>query len=71
MVDEAARDFEPHRIVYYLTELAGQFHSYYNKTKVVTDDRQVSEARLYLLTATRQVLRNALRLLGVSAPDKM
>ncbi len=71
VVDEAARDFEPHRIVYYLTELAGQFHSYYNKTKVVTDDHQVSEARLYLLAATRLVLRNALRLLGVSAPDKM
>ena len=71
VVDEAARDFEPHRIVYYLTELAGQFHSYYNKTKVVTDDRQVSEARLFLLSVTRQVLRNALSLLGVSAPDKM
>ncbi|MGE3550489.1 MAG: arginine--tRNA ligase, partial [Geobacter sp.] len=71
VIDEAARDFEPHRIVYYLTELAGQFHSYYNKTKVVTDDRQVSEARLFLLSVTRQVLRNALSLLGVSAPDKM
>jgi arginyl-tRNA synthetase len=71
VVDEAARDFEPHRIVYYLNELAGQFHSYYNKTKVVTDDRQVSEARLFLLAVTRQVLRNALSLLGVSAPDKM
>ena len=71
VVDEAARDFEPHRIVYYLSELAGQFHSYYNKTKVVTDDRQVSQARLYLLQITRQVLRNALRLLGVSAPEKM
>lgn len=68
---EAARDFEPHRIVYYLTELAGQFHSYYNKTKVVTEDRQTSEARLYLLAATRTVLQNALALLGVSAPEKM
>lgn len=71
VVDEAARDFEPHRLVYYLTELAGQFHSYYNKTKVVGEDRSVSEARLYLLSITRLVLRNALRLLGVSAPEKM
>lgn len=71
IVDEAARDFEPHRVVYYLNDLAGQFHSYYNKTKVITDDRAVSEARLYLLAVTRLILRNALRLLGVSAPDKM
>ncbi|CAH2030861.1 arginine--tRNA ligase [Trichlorobacter ammonificans] len=70
-VEEAARDFEPHRLVYYLTDLAGRFHSYYNKTKVVTDDRTTSEARLYLLSVTRQVLRNALGLLGVSAPDEM
>jgi len=70
-VDDAAREFEPHKIVYYLTELAGQFHSYYNKTKVVTDDRSVSAARLYLLARIRQVLHNALALLGVSAPERM
>ncbi len=70
-VDEAAREFEPHKIVYYLTELAGQFHSYYNKTKVVTDNAELSEARLYLLQQIKQVLRNALALLGVSAPERM
>lgn len=70
-VDEAAREFEPHKIVYYLTELAGQFHSYYNKTKVVTDDPSLSAARLYLLARVRQVIKNALGLLGVSAPDRM
>lgn len=70
-VDEAAREFEPHKIVYYLTELASQFHSYYNKTKVVTDDAITSAARLYLLARTRQVLQNALALLGVSAPERM
>ncbi len=70
-VDEAARDFEPHRIVYYLTELACQFHSFYNKTKVLSDDLSLSVARLYLLAQIRQVLRNALALLGVSAPEKM
>jgi len=71
IVDEAAREFEPHKIVYYLSELAGQFHSYYNKTKVVTDDAAQSAARLYLLARTRQVVRNALALLGVSAPERM
>ncbi len=70
-IDEAAREFEPHKIVYYLSELAGQFHSYYNKTKVVTDDAAQSAARLYLLARTRQVVRNALALLGVSAPERM
>lgn len=71
VVDEAARDFEPHKIAYYLTELAGQFHSYYNKTKVVTEDRVLTTARLYLLARIRQVLQNALGLLGVSAPERM
>ncbi len=70
-VDEAAKEFETHKIVYYLTDLAGQFHSYYNKTKVVSDNMELSEARLYLLQQTRQVLRNALALLGVSAPERM
>lgn len=70
-VDEAAREFEPHKIVYYLTELAGQFHSYYNKTKVITDDIALSTARLYLLARIRQVVRNSLNLLGVSAPERM
>jgi arginyl-tRNA synthetase len=70
-VDESAREFEPHKIVYYLTELAGQFHSYYNKTKVVTDDATLSAARLYLLARVRQVIKNALGLLGVSAPERM
>ncbi len=70
-VEDAARELEPHRMVYFLTELAGQFHSYYNKAKVVTEDRQLSEARLYLLARTRQVLRNSLSLLGVSAPERM
>jgi len=70
-VDDAAQEFEPHKIVYYLTELAGQFHSYYNKSKVVTEDTSLSIARLYLLARTRQVIQNALTLLGVSAPEKM
>lgn len=70
-VEDAALNLEPHKIVYFLTELAGQFHSYYNKTKVVTDDTELSTARLYMLARIRQVLRNALALLGVSAPERM
>lgn len=70
-VDDAAQEFAPHKIVYYLTELAGQFHSYYNKTKVVTENPDVTLARLYLLQRIRQVLGNALALLGVSAPERM
>lgn len=71
VVDEAAREFETHKIVYYLTELAGLFHSYYNKTKVLGDDLALTRVRLYLLAQVRQVLRNALELLGVSAPERM
>lgn len=71
VLDDAAKGFEPHKIVYYLTELAGQFHSYYNKYKVLADDPQVTVARLYLLAQVRQVLQNCLTLLGVSAPEKM
>lgn len=71
VVDEAAREFETHKIVYYLTELAGLFHSYYNKTKVLGDNLALTRVRLYLLAQVRQVLRNALQLLGVSAPERM
>jgi arginyl-tRNA synthetase len=70
-VDEAASQFEPHRMVYYLTELASQFHSFYNKNRVISEDRQMTEARLYLLSCTRLVLKNTLDILGISAPERM
>lgn len=70
-IDEAARDFEPHRLAYYLTELAGCFHTFYNKTKVVTEDHNLTTARLYLLQSVRIVLRNTLKILGVTAPSRM
>ncbi len=71
VVDGAAANFEPHRIVFYLQELAARFHSYYNKGRVIIDDPEVSQARLYLINCVRTVLHNALVLLGVSAPDRM
>ncbi len=67
----AAENHEPHRIVFYLQELASQFHSYYNRTKVLVDDEATSQARLYLVNCVRIVLANALNLLGVSAPESM
>ena len=67
----AAQHCEPHRIVYYLQELAAQFHSYYNKQKVLVDDPEETNARLYLVNNIRTVLVNALGLLGVSAPERM
>ncbi|GAB4561431.1 MAG: arginine--tRNA ligase [Geothermobacteraceae bacterium] len=70
-VASAARHLEPHRIIYYLQELAAQFHSYYNRSRILVDDVETSRARLYLVNAVRQVLANALKLMGVSAPERM
>jgi arginyl-tRNA synthetase len=71
IVEGAAKALEPHRITFYLNELAGIFHSYYNKNRVMTEDLELSRARLFLVKSVGQVLRNALGLLGVSAPEKM
>lgn len=70
-ISGAARTLEPHRITFYLNELAGIFHSYYNKNKVISDNRELSAARLYMLGSILVVLRNALKILGVDAPEKM
>jgi arginyl-tRNA synthetase len=70
-VENAARDFAPHVIAFYLRELAAEFHSYYNATRILVDDERIMRARLALATAVRQVLRNGLALLGVSAPERM
>ena len=67
----AAKSLEPHRITFYLNELAGIFHSYYNKNKVISENNQLTAARLFLIKAIRIVLQNALKILGVSAPEKM
>lgn len=70
-VAAAAQSFSPHRVVFYLQELAAQFHSYYNRNRVITEDPETSRARLYLANCVRIVLHNALRVLGVSAPERM
>ncbi|GAM07752.1 arginine--tRNA ligase [Geobacter sp. OR-1] len=71
VVAGSAAAFEPHRIVYYLQELAGEFHSYYNRNRVVTEDVELTTARLFLLKCIARTIRNALSLLGVSAPERM
>lgn len=71
MLEGAALDLAPHKVIFYLLELASQFHSYYNKHKVITDDIALSQARLCLITALRQVFRNCLSIVGLTAPEKM
>ncbi len=71
LVAGAATDLAPHRVVFYLMELAGQFHGYYNKHKVLGEDNQLSGARLLLCGAVKRVLRNGLQLIGLSAPESM
>jgi len=71
IVEGSARALEPHRIPYYINELASVFHSLYNKHKVVSDDTELTKARLFLIKSTGIVIRNALKLLGVSAPERM
>ncbi|HXJ81301.1 MAG TPA: arginine--tRNA ligase [Candidatus Methylomirabilis sp.] len=71
LVAGAARAREPHRVAYYLTELAGLFHPYYKAHRIITEDRALTCARLALCAAVGQVTRNGLGLLGVSAPESM
>lgn len=72
IVADAAKHRTPHRIANYIQELAATFHSFYNAEKVInTDNKQLTEARLALITAVKTTLANALKLIGVSAPEKM
>ncbi len=71
LVAGAARAREPHRVAYYLTELASVFHPYYKAHRIITEDRALTWGRLGLCAAVGQVVRNGLGLLGVSAPGSM
>ncbi|MGB9428559.1 MAG: arginine--tRNA ligase [Gammaproteobacteria bacterium] len=71
MVDIAARNLEPHLVAQYLRELANDFHTYYDAHHFIVEDAMLRDARLTLIAATKQVLRNGLALLGVSAPESM
>ena len=71
LVGDAAADLAPHRIIYYLKDLAGLLHSYYFKHKVIGDDEGLTGARLLFCRAVRTVFRNGLNLIGLSAPESM
>jgi arginyl-tRNA synthetase len=71
LLEKATRELEPHQLAHYLRDLAADFHSYYNAHQFIVDDVGLRNARLNLVAATRQVLENGLKLLGVSAPEKM
>ena len=71
MLTQAAQGLAPHDVAFYLRELAGSFHTYYAAERFLVDDAELSRARMALLSATAQILRNGLALLGVSAPEKM
>jgi arginyl-tRNA synthetase len=71
VLTDAAADLAPHALAFYLRDLAGDFHAFYSADRVLVDDQALKLARLALLSATRQVLQNGLKVLGVSAPAKM
>ncbi len=71
MVAGAAADLAPHRVIFYLMELAGQFHGFYNKHKVLTADLELTRARLVLCGGLKRVFRNGLHLVGLTAPESM
>ena len=71
MLGSAAADLAPHDVAFYLRDLASAFHSWYGAERFLIDDAALATARMALLAATRQVLRNALAMMGVSAPDLM
>jgi arginyl-tRNA synthetase len=70
-VEKSAATLHPHVIFTYLMSLASAFHGYYNKHKVITEDKALSKARLALVLSVKKVIRNGLNLLGVSAPERM
>ena len=71
LVTDAAADLAPHRLIFYLMNLAGLFHSYYNKHKVIGDDVELSSARLCFCRGLKTVFRNGLHVVGLTAPETM
>ena len=70
-IEGAARELAPHLLAFYLKDLSGGFHSYYNSTRLLVEDEGLKLARLALAAAVRQILRNGLEILGVGAPNRM
>ena len=71
LLQDVAAQLTPHTLTFFVREVAEALHSYYNVHQFLVDDVELRDARLALVAATGQVLKNGLGLLGVSAPDKM
>jgi arginyl-tRNA synthetase len=71
MIARAGAQHEPHQLTYYLRDLAQALHAYYNAHQFIVDDAALRNARLCLISAARQIIRNGLEILGVSAPERM
>jgi len=71
VLEESVRELEPHRMVFYLLDLAGEFHRYYNRHRVISEDAGLSRARLLLIEKVQMTVRRGLEILGVEAPVKM
>ncbi len=71
VVEEAAAALEPHRVVFYLIDLAAEFHRFYNRNRILVDDHELATARYFLAQATKLVIADGLELLGVGAPESM
>jgi len=71
VVNRSAENYEPHLLCYYLRNLAGAFHSYYNNERILVEEENTLQAKLFLISAVRQVLFNGLKILSISAPESM
>lgn len=71
VLEDSVRELEPHRVVFYLLGLAGEFHRYYNRFRVISDDLELSRARLFLVQNVQTTIRQGLEILGIEAPMKM
>jgi arginyl-tRNA synthetase len=71
LIEEITRELAPHRLTYYLPELAGSFHRYYNRHRIISEDKNLSQARLLLSLGVKILIKNGLSLLGLSAPEIM
>jgi arginyl-tRNA synthetase len=71
IIEEAAREYEPHRLTFYLQDLAGLLHNYYFKHRVITEDLKRTAVKLFLMKQVKTVIQSALKILGVNAPERM
>ena len=71
VLEESVRELEPHRMVFFLLDLAGEFHRYYNRTRILSEDRDLTGARMLLAHMAQSTIRRGLTLLGIDAPMKM